>query len=69
MFDDENVGRIAPTQYVKLDKNKKFQPKSAKDLPEDTAFVKWQKSFNSGSFSSDGYFPAQVLAIAGKLCF
>jgi len=66
MFEDESLGRVSPIEYVKLDNNRKFKPKSAKDLPDDKAFVKWQKSFDSGSFLSDGYFPAQILAIAGK---
>lgn len=67
-FKDETLGRITTTESVKLSKsNKKFTPKSAKDLPEVDVKVKWQKSAASGSFSSDGYFDAEVLALAGKL--
>jgi len=63
-FADENVGRIAPTNLIKY-KDKPFLPATVKDLPEDKVQVKWQQS-TYGSFSSDGYFPAEVLAIAGE---
>lgn len=66
-FLDEILGRIAPTELVKLLNRKKFVPTSAKDLPEGNVNVKWQKSFNTSSFSEDGYFEAEIFALAGKL--
>lgn len=65
-FIDEFLGRITPTVNIRTLDKKKFLPSSAKDLPDGHVKVKWQKS-TSGSFSSDGYFEAEVLAIAGKL--
>lgn len=68
-FEDESVGRVATTKLVKLKNGKSFSPASAKDLPEELASVKWQQSMHEGSFLSDGYYPAEILAIAGKsLC-
>ncbi|XP_034246120.1 serine-rich adhesin for platelets-like [Thrips palmi] len=66
-FKDETNGRITSTDSVKLpETNQRYLPKSSKDLPEGDVKVKWQKSFGSGSFS-DGYFEAELLALAGSV--
>lgn len=64
-FVDESVGRIALTESIRHGNMKKFSPVTCKDLPEENVKVKWQKSMSDGSFHSDGYFAAEVLAIAG----
>lgn len=46
---------------------KKFCPKSAKDIPEENIKVKWQKSAANGSFLEDGFFEAEIFALAGEL--
>lgn len=65
-FSDESLGRIAPTELIRCADKKKFTPASARDLPEGLVDVKWQKSLHDGSFHNDGYFKAEVFAIAGK---
>lgn len=65
-FADEKLGRIAPTESIRHPNKKKFAPVSAMDLPDGLMDVKWQKSLANGDFYSDGYYPAEILAIAGK---
>lgn len=63
---DENLGRIAPIGMCKTRDGKKFCPKSARDIPEEKIQVKWQKSVANGSFLEDGFFDAEVFALAGE---
>lgn len=64
-FKEDGLVRIAPLQLVRLEDKSPFAPKSASDL-KDSVEVKWQRSLSQGSFSHDGYYSAEVLAIGGE---
>lgn len=66
-FLDESLHRFAPLDLIRLKNKQKFAPASARDLPEENVLVKWQKSMVDGSFQDDGYYEAEILAIAGSV--
>lgn len=66
-FCDDKVVKIAHFTLIRHKNKMPFKPKIAEDFPSGPAVqVKWEKSLTQGSFSCDGFYDAEVLAISSK---
>lgn len=66
MCDDESKARVAPLSMIRHKDVSAFEPVASDDVPPDGVEVKWQPSMTSGSFHSDGYWPATAYFNTGK---
>ncbi|XP_052132720.1 myb-like protein V, partial [Frankliniella occidentalis] len=64
-FKDTKVAKIAHLSIVRNVDKSPFDPKSCKDfIIGDDVQVKWQQSLTEGSLQDDGFYDAQIFAIA-----
>lgn len=64
-FTEDKVVKVAPISLVRKGDKSPFLPQSCEDFEQGQHVqVKWQRSLCRGDFNSDGYYDAQLFAIA-----